>query len=384
MQSTRAYWAAIVCATVASGGGPSTGRIPLMDMSPGELYGGYPGRLYPDNRNYLWGGHLADGLHEGLQIVPRNAEGNPAPGGRIVLLSIGMSNTSQESAAFATALNAYADRNPALVFVNGAQGAQTAADIIDPMARFWMVIDQRLAAAGVTRAQVQAVWYKQANAGPNNGFPGQASLYRDQSKLILNVIKSRYPNARIVYASSRIYAGYAKSTLNPEPYAYEYGFGVKWLIEDQISGDPAINFDPAAGPVNAPLVQWGPYLWADGLVPRSDGLIWERADFAADGTHPSASGAQKVANMLLTFFRESPTSRLWFVRPELQVLLGDLNDDGDISVLDINAFALAIADPAAFAVQYPGVDRLRAGDVNRDGALDVLDINPFVELLEAY
>ncbi|TWT45185.1 hypothetical protein RAS1_16070 [Phycisphaerae bacterium RAS1] len=370
---------------VSLAGGPSTGLIPLTDMAPGDQYQGFAGRLYPDGRNYLWGEHLADGLHEAQQIVPRDAAGNPAAGGRIVLLSIGMSNTSQESTAFTAAFNGYADRNPALTFVNGAQGGQTAAIISDPAANFWTVIDQRLTSAGVTREQVQAIWYKEANAGPNNGFPGQADLYRDQSKLILNIIKTRYPNARIVYASSRIYAGYATTMLNPEPYAYEYGFGVKWLIEDQIGGDGAINFDPAAGPVNSPLVQWGPYLWADGMVARSDGLIWQQTDFSAsDGTHPSASGAQKVANMLLAFFRESPKSRLWFVRPELQVLLGDLNDDGDVNILDINAFALAISDPAAFAAQFPGVDGLRAGDVNRDGAVNVLDINPFIELLEAY
>ncbi len=42
--------------------------------------------------------------------------------------------------------------------------------------------------------------------------------------MILNKLKKRFPNLRIAYLSSRIYAGYAKSALNPEPYAYESGF----------------------------------------------------------------------------------------------------------------------------------------------------------------
>ena len=41
---------------------------------------------------------------------------------------------------------------------------------------------------------------------------------------ILNMAKERYPNLRVAYLSSRIYAGYATTPLNPEPYAYESAF----------------------------------------------------------------------------------------------------------------------------------------------------------------
>ena len=65
-----------------------------------------------------------------------------------------------------------------------------------------------------------------------------------------------------------------------------------------------MNYDPLKGEVKAPLLLWGPYLWADGITPRlSGGLVWMREDLANDGTHPSISGRDKVARMLLEFFK---------------------------------------------------------------------------------
>jgi hypothetical protein len=89
---------------------------------------------------------------------------------------------------------------------------------------------------------------------------------------------------------------------------------VKWLIERQIQGDPSLNPDATKGPVNAPVLLWGPYLWADGMTPRADGLVWRCTDFGEDGTHPSdPAGRRKVANLLLSFFKTDPTTRSWFM-----------------------------------------------------------------------
>jgi hypothetical protein len=74
--------------------------------------------------------------------------------------------------------------------------------------------------------------------------------------------------------------------LNPEPYAYDSGLAVKWLIEAQIRQmqTPDGHIDDRAGNLNyhtvAPWLAWGPYLWADGLNPRSDGLVWKPNDEA--------------------------------------------------------------------------------------------------------
>jgi len=160
---------------------------------------------------------------------------------------------------------------------------------------------------------VQAIWFKEADAGPTSGFPAYANTLRTEFEAIMAVIHSRFANARICYFASRIYAGYATSSLNPEPYAYEQGFSCKWVIEDQIGGLPALNYDPAAGAVNSPWIDWGTYNWANGLSPRSDGLTWICSDFAPDGTHPSTSGREKVAQALLAFVRSEPTAAAWYL-----------------------------------------------------------------------
>jgi hypothetical protein len=109
-----------------------------------------------------------------------------------------------------------------------------------------------------------------------------------------------------------------KDTMKSPPVAIldgAQGGVVRWLIQDQINGDLDLNFDPGKGAVKAPLLLWGPYLWADGMTPRkADGLIYERKDLLEDGTFPSDSGRRKVADMLLAFFRTDPLARSWYLR----------------------------------------------------------------------
>jgi hypothetical protein len=205
------------------------------------------------------------------------------------------------------------------VFVNGSQGGQTAAKTQDPNDKgsgtaYWAGVDAKLKAAGVTRAQVQAVWIKQADARPTDPFPKHAQTLQAELANIVRALHDRFPNLKLTYLSSRTYGGYAKTALNPEPFAYESGFAVKWLIEQQLKGDPALNNDPAKGPVKAPWLSWGPYLWANGQTPRSDGLSYDAADFwGKDGTHQSASGQTKVGKQLHQFFTTDSTAKPWFV-----------------------------------------------------------------------
>lgn len=293
--------------------GTSVGFSPLEDLAAGT-YKGFEGGLYAGGLNTRPSSHdiEADAL---ARVVLLDPNGLASPGGRIVLLSVGMSNTTQEFSTFVTLATTDPNRNQAVKIVDGAQGGWSADRVADPNqnALFWSTIDQRLQAAGVTPLQVEAVWLKEADASPTLPFPQDAQRLQGELQTIVQMIKSRYPNTRQVYLSSRIYAGYAISALNPEPFSYESGFSVKWLIQDQLGGAAALNFNPARGPVYAAWLSWGPYIWADGLTPRSDGLTWECSDFVtSDGTHPATSGRNKVANMLQGFFRSDPVASRWY------------------------------------------------------------------------
>jgi hypothetical protein len=292
----------------------STGLVPLPDLGTGK-YQDEPGGLYTGGRNTPPPVHLEAGLALAKSIVPLDADGNPLPGGRIVFLTIGMSNTTMESQAFLRLAAADPSVNPQLTLVDGAQGGQTAHITADPEAHFWTVVEE-LTAAAVTAAQVQAVWIKQANANPSKGFPAEAAALQADLTATLHNLHDKFANLKIAYLSSRIYGGYAETPLNPEPYAYEGGFAVKWVIAGQIARDADLSYSPSMGSrVRSPWLAWGPYLWADGTKGRrQDSLVYTREDVGVDGTHPSDSGRLKVGQLLLDFLKSDPTSKPWFLK----------------------------------------------------------------------
>jgi hypothetical protein len=302
--------------TACTGGFTSVSQ-PLNDLGNNEYVRlntgptGYTGGLYPGGSNTRPPAHDAAGRAIAQRITPLDTSGNPDPTGRIVLVSIGMSNTNSEFGGFVPIARADPDFNRRVALVNGAQPSMVASNWADPNGLAWQNVDTMLSLGGLTPLQVEVAWVKLTEYHLDT-FPQSIQNLQSELESVVHNLKTHFPNIQLAYFSSRTRSYTYWMGLNPEPGAFETGFAVKWLIEAQIDGDAALNYDPNHGAVVAPYLSWGPYLWIDGTNPRSDGMIWTQADLADDCTHPSASGIAKVANQLLAFFKSDATAVPWF------------------------------------------------------------------------
>jgi hypothetical protein len=278
----------------------STGFMPLTDMGK-RTYHGFPGGLYSHGTNVAPPSYLTLGMQHARRVQPLAPSGEPSGSGKIGLLSIGMSNTTMEWSAFMRALPGHI--NPHVVVVDGAEAGQDAETIQNADSPYWSFVSRRLQSSGITGNQVQAVWLKEAIARPKETFPRDARHLERDLRVIVGILTDRFPHLQLIYLSSRTYGGYAVSPLNPEPYAYQSGFAVKWLIGGQMK----------SASLRKPWLGWGPYLWTDGTKGRKDGLVWTCADVRADGTHPSVSGMRKVGKALSAFFTGDKTATDWFL-----------------------------------------------------------------------
>ncbi len=330
---------------------------PLIDLTSGGLYQNkFNGMLY-NNSNTLAGTQDADARAAAAAVVPLDAQGNPSLSGKIGVVAIGMSNWTDEicvgadanadpSAGCATgtfmqraqAAQQLGMVNSALVFVDCAQAGQDAGDWSVADSSGWReCLNSRLPATGLTSKQIEVVLWKEGDIQPASNdlstlavMAGNACtkadtrvidscFYEQHTANAARLMRNKFRSVQLMFLHSRIYGGYANlvgSTENPEPYAYEYGFATKWLIEAQGNQLNGGGVDLIAGNLSlekSPVLLWGPYLWASGTTPRSDGLVWLRSDFdASDGTHPTESGWTKVANMLINFYSNSPYATPWF------------------------------------------------------------------------
>ncbi len=261
--------------------------VPLTDLT--KTYKGQDGGLYGAGQNEPPLAHRSAWVKACAQVQPLDAAGRPARDGKIVLLTVGFSNTHLESEDFVRTGSADAQKSPSVVLVDGAIGGRAAVmwayDGSDRLPKAeqerldhemdvlhmpklhrgnrqvpedrdtWPTLELRLKQAGVTPAQVQAVWMKHVQAGAValGEFPAHAKALEADLADILVIAKQRLPNLRVAFFSSRTYGGWAKPTAgSPEPCAYESGFAVRALLQRQINGDPLLNYDAARGEVKAP------------------------------------------------------------------------------------------------------------------------------------
>jgi hypothetical protein len=294
--------------------------IALNDLGTG-MYLGSQGGLYPNGSNIMPASQDSAGVTLAAGIQPLDSNGNPNPNGIYALLSVGVSITRTVFAEFENAEAADPSRNTHLVLVNGAIDGTDSPDWADPSSGVWQtVLNYYLPYQNVSPKQVVAAWVLVPHDNPTGTFPSDMNEQQAELTATLQNLHTYFPNLLLAYVQSMHYGGYSNGSANgetyPEPYSFESGFATKWTIQDQISGQPDLNWNPALGPVVAPWLSWGFYDWANGLNARSDGFTWTCQDYESDGLHPSIpAGRDKAAGPLIQFFKTTDTTKPWFLQP---------------------------------------------------------------------
>ncbi len=289
-----------------------TSRSPATFLTAGVI-----GGLYPNGSNIRPAIHQAAGESIAAQIRPLDANGNPSTSGWIGFGSIGMSNTSMEFGKFKSVADADPQVHDRLRIANTALSGGVIERWVDPLSpyyqQYWSTFDQQVHNYGLTHSQIQIVWAKITQFAYQPNFPDDMVALKNMYKSLVYELRNRLPNLKMIYFSSRTRSFSYLRGLAPEPTAFENGIAVRWLIEEQLNNDPSLNFRPENGPVTAPYISWGPYLWIDGLNPRSDGRVWPISYVTTDCTHPSETGINYVSDMMMEYFKSDLTTRPWFV-----------------------------------------------------------------------
>ena len=379
--------------SISTPGGPVK---PIIDMAANEYY---PSATDPYRQEGgLYGGgvnslalthpHMQKALAATAQIVPRDASGNPSTTGRIGFISLGMSNTKYEFEHFRTNAGVLQQKSAKVVLVNGAWQSMVAqrwsgreitcgvpppsggiGGVTDP----WDNFNNKIVQAGLTKKQVQVMWMKLTNAYPescnNNDFADFVTKIHEDMQVIMdrlnrpdpnNPVVKEYPNLKVIYVSPRIYSGYSRDPLSPEHSAYWSGFAMRKLVQDQMAGDTSgVTYD-------YPILLWGhygsgatTYLWANGTIPRNDGLTYECDDFVTDGVHPADgfnNAKEKVTTMLLNFLINDPLTKVWFT--------------GSGVLPSTTPQPSSSTAPSPSASVQPSASPFTKGDVNHDGVVN--------------
>lgn len=302
----------------------STGLIPITDLGTDFYEGTWQGGLYQGGTNIPPVGHLNKGIGIVKKLKPLDTLGNVNyANGKIVLAGFGASTVGGPFNHMILLMKDYTDLNPCMKAVNAANGSDGVTAMYIGNDEYWDYIETfKLAEKDLKPIQVQVGWLMHSSRIDSNG--SDINSYTDslikRFTIALNALQYYYPNLKLVFVSGFPYGGYADPSkalyhVIKEPSSYHHNFAMKELIRRQITGDPTLKYKEPGKQV--PYLIWGPPLWADGKNPRAyDGLTWNcEAEFAIDGGgyHLTNEGKDKLANILLDFFRTDTLSESWFM-----------------------------------------------------------------------
>ncbi|MBL8877699.1 MAG: hypothetical protein JNG88_01160 [Phycisphaerales bacterium] len=180
---------------------------------------------------------------------------------------------------------------------------------------------------------------------------------------------------------------------------FRYDYAVYNLTSDRSGGSFRVPLPPLATVTNigfrdVDYHSGEPYSNADWVVDvAADGITWRSPQTFEQNPNSNAlrwgtmynfwfecDRRSTRADATLGLFKPHTPNNVTFTADVPMATTGDLNCDGRVDNFDIDAFVTALGDAEAYAVEYPGCDRMH-GDVNGDGAVNNFDINAFVNIL---
>ncbi len=263
-----------------------TEPVPLPELGT-NTYLNQQGGLYPGGSNTPPTSYFNNQIQPAYNTLNND--------NHIVMLCLGMSNMRHACNSFISQVEGNPNVNPAIKIVNGARSgrAQQAWDDtpnLNDNNDAWSSANKKLSDANETPQSVNVVLYFNAWGFPDEpDFVTYAQTMQNSLGTTMSSIASLYPNTQLIYVTSREYAGYVVTDLNPDPWAYWDGFAFKWLVADRING-------VTSGP---PLL-WQAYQYDP---------TWPQSYFrAGDGVHLSDEGLAVVGPLWFDFFMTQP----WF------------------------------------------------------------------------
>ena len=288
---------------------------PIVDMQPIDIIQtgiwidpqgvGHQGGLYPDGFNVPPTGH-----------ANKIAKATNQISGVVGVMTIGASNCFYESEQFDSLMIGNSDA----ILVNAALGGKTLEKMQENS--YWVHAHEQVTSEGLTDNDIQVVIFE---SNSFDAFINVATFMQwqgyiaDMMTVICQRVLTEFPKTRVIYLPGTTYSGYYQPGYNKfaEPWSYYLSWGVKELIERQITGDPSLK---CSGPGKiSPVLCWMNPNWSDGAAENSFGLGWMIEDVIPsypgsinNGVHPSVIGASKIASYWFNFFNNDTYAASWF------------------------------------------------------------------------
>lgn len=228
------------------------------------------------------------------------AEDIVAVEGKIGVICIGMSTLNSIAGRLVSKYHEDAERHSSVTLVNGGISGKVSRFWSDPDDNCWTTLADRIAAAGLTTAQIQMVWVMMTNSYPATyGVMTQAQLLA-----IFSNLKSKYAALQVGWMSSHPYTGYSTDDRVPEPTAY----------------DDSLLMAGNVGHGSMPF--WVDFydVWCDGTTANARtskvgtaessyaAFGWLCEDVSTDGVHPGSSGRTKIQRSIQERWRIDPVA----------------------------------------------------------------------------